>query len=29
MEQAQRDHLHGRWKQAVIRSLGWAEELKE
>ena len=25
MEQAQRDHLHGRWKEAVKRSLGWAE----
>jgi glycerol kinase len=26
MEQAQRDYLHGRWKQAVARSLGWAED---
>ncbi len=28
MEQAQRDYLHGRWKQAVARSLGWAEDFK-
>ncbi|MCD4689644.1 MAG: glycerol kinase GlpK [Desulfuromonadaceae bacterium] len=28
MEQAQRDHLHKRWKQAVNRSLGWAEDPK-
>ncbi len=27
MGQAQRDHLHGRWKQAVARSLGWANGL--
>jgi glycerol kinase len=25
MAQAQREHLHGRWRQAVSRALGWAE----
>jgi glycerol kinase len=28
MEQDQRDQLHGRWKEAVKRSMGWADDSK-